>query len=69
MSYELPIISRHWIISGNIPTPERPHYKSSNFCLGVEAANMDDAIAAVKAKLPEATLYSCTHRGEVHLRA
>lgn len=69
MNYELPVITRQWIVSGNRPTPERPHQKISNFCFGVEAENMDAAISAVKKVVPDGTLYSCTHRGEVHIRA
>jgi hypothetical protein len=58
------------MVSGTIPSPSqtRPNY-GQNINIGVESGSMEGALTAARAVYPLITVFSCHHRGEVHIRA
>lgn len=68
MTEKLPVITRTWNIHGTVPSTANKYTNVANFHIGVEADSMELAMEAASRAFPGATFYSCTHRGEVHLR-
>lgn len=67
---KLAAITHSWDVRGTVPSVEQkyPNY-GLNVHVGAEAASMEDALAAARKLYPGIVLFSCHHRGEIHVRA
>lgn len=70
MKVKLTPITRHWTVSGTIPSQsQKYHNYGENVNIGIEADSIQAALEAAKAVYPDITIFNCHHRGEVHVRS